>query len=151
MTDVLKFLDAHPVEFWKVDDYIHLAVTHPTFFILLVLIILDIVTGLSATVIKKNGLDSSIAFQGWVKHTLILFSCFLLDFTFTAIGISMLGSIITILAYTIYIPSIIGNLNASGIKLPDYVLELFKREINRKIQKYLDEDNIKDEIFKDKE
>lgn len=138
MTELLYYLNKHPIHVWQFDDYLKLAVTHPTFFFLIVLLLLDIITGISATIIQKTGLDSSIAFKGWVKHTVILTVCFIFEFSFTAIGMPIIGNILTILAYTVYIPSFIGNLEASGIKLPSYIQELFKREIHRKFEKYLE-------------
>lgn len=143
MAELFQYFNDHPIEFWNIDDYFRIAVAHPTLFILFTLIVLDLITGISATLIKGKGLDSSLAFKGWVKHITIFMGCFLLEAAFTGVGMPFLGYCVSILAYTIYVPSIIGNLNSAGINLPKPIRELFKREIKRKLAKYAAEEEEK--------
>lgn len=123
------------------------AFASPTMFLLLVVVLLDVFTGVGATLINKKGLDSSISFKGFVKHSVVLFSCFLVEAAFLATFynahinpyIMVFGHIITLLAITSYVPSLVGNVSAMGVSLPEPVKIIFKQEIARKLEKYKDE------------
>lgn len=113
-----------------------LLVVNPFLFSLFIVVLLDIVTGLGATFIQKNGLDSSIAFKGWVKHGVVLVSCFLIEIASNVIGLPVIGNFITFLGCLVYLTSIPGNLHAMNIYLPDWVKRVFKTELERKSKKY---------------
>lgn len=117
----------------------------PTMFLLFGIIILDVISGVGATLVVRKGLDSSISFKGFIKHTFALLLCFIVEFLFYALTIAMtfpdmvgsIGHFITLLAITSYFASVIGNAYVIGLIPPDWMITLFKAEINRKVKKYL--------------
>lgn len=116
----------------------------PTMFLLFGIIVLDVISGVGATLVVGKGLDSSISFKGFIKHTMALLLCFIVEFLFYALTIAMtfpsfvgsIGHFITLLAITSYFASVIGNAYVIGLVPPDWMITLFKAEINRKIEKY---------------
>ena len=128
MIDLNK-LAMQTIDLASIDNYLGLATTNPFLFILICMIIIDIITGLGATLVSRKGLDSSIAFKGWVKHSVVLITCVIVDTVAIAVKASIVGNIVTLLGITMYFTSIPGNLTAC----PNRSMELHGNNVADKV------------------
>lgn len=136
MVDIIDQIGKIAIDITKLPETMGLVLTNPFLFLLLVSVVIDIITGIGATLINKKGLDSSIAFEGWVKHSEIIIVSLITEIVANMFGIGFIGDIITLCGTTVYIESIPGNIAAMKFKLPNWAIKLFKAEIQRKAEKY---------------
>lgn len=132
MNDIIDFFATHSVDITHFKEYWLVAISNSALWVEMFFIATDILTGIGATFIQGKGLDSSIAFAGWIKHSIIIIVSLLGNFMGAALGIPVAGVLISIIGISVYFSSIPGNLDAMGIKLPNWILTVFKAEIERK-------------------
>lgn len=124
------------IKFNAFDEYLGLAITNPFLFALITAVAVDVISGISASIVKGNGLDSSIGFKGIVKHVTLLLLGIILEFSTGAIGISIVANTFCVLAVSNYLISILGNLAVLGFYIPDWIAKPLKAEIERKLNKH---------------
>lgn len=123
------------INFTAFDEYLGLAVTNTFLFALITSVAIDVITGLSASVINRK-LDSSVGFRGIIKHTTILLLGIILEVASAAIGVKIVGNTFCFLAIANYIVSILGNLAVLGFYIPEWIKKPLEAEINRKLGKH---------------
>lgn len=123
------------IKFNAFDEYLGLAVANPFLFALVTAIAIDVLSGISASVLNRK-LDSSVGFKGIVKHTTLLLLGIILEFSTTAIGVRIVGNTFCVLAVGNYIISILGNLAVLGFYIPEWIEKPLEAEIERKMNKH---------------
>lgn len=123
------------IKFNAFDEYLGLAVANPFLFALVTAIAIDVLSGISASVLNRK-LDSSVGFKGIVKHTTLLLLGIILEFSTTAIGVRIVGNTFCVLAVGNYIISILGNLAVLGFYIPEWIEKPLEAEIERKLNKH---------------
>lgn len=127
------------VDYSALDQYLGLAISNPFLFLLVTVIMIDVITGVFAS-LKNGSFDSSIGFNGWIKHTCCILVCIITEFSSMAIGAPVIANAVCFFAMFFYVGSIPGNLTACGLKLPESIKKIFKKEIERKMKKWIDEE-----------
>ena len=123
------------VNFNAFEEYLGLAVANPFLFALITAVAIDVLSGISASVINRK-LDSSVGFKGIIKHTTLLLLGIILEFSTTAIGVRIVGNTFCVLAVSNYIISILGNLAVLGFYIPEWIAKPLESEIERKMNKH---------------
>lgn len=96
------------------------------FWVLISVIILDILTG-KAKSIKHKIIDSTIGLNGALKHSIVLLMLIIFGVFARIAGFEHIGLTIALFYILEYITSILENLDALGIPLPDQVKIYFNR------------------------
>lgn len=94
--------------------------------ILMILIIVDIVSGLVKGIVTKR-LDSAVGIKGLAKHTAVITVIFLLTPYLSIIGFEWAGRILIYSFVSIYGISIVENYAAMGLPLPNFIAQFFRR------------------------
>lgn len=123
------------IQFNAFGEYLGLAITNPFLFALITAIAVDVLSGISASILNRK-LDSSVGFKGIVKHTTLLLLGIILEFSTTAIGVRIVGNTFCVLAVGNYIISILGNLAVLGFYIPEWIAKPLEAEIERKMNKH---------------
>ena len=99
-------------------------------FFLLILIILDFLTG-NAKAWKWKVSDSSVGLKGIIKHSLTFLFYFLLLAFFTYVQMEEIGMIFVYLILFNYVLSIIENLAVMGVYIPKFLSVKVLNEMKR--------------------
>ena len=91
---------------------------NPIYIGLLVLIVLDIITGKSKAILCQE-IDSSVGTKGMIKHTTIIILNTVVGVVVGVFDLSGVGNIFGIFYAMEYITSILENLDVLGIPFPD--------------------------------
>lgn len=97
-----------------------------TFWALLSVIILDIATG-KAKAMKHRVIDSTIGLNGILKHSVVLLMLIILGVFSRIAGFEQISLTIALFYILEYITSIMENLDALGVPLPEQVKIYFNR------------------------
>lgn len=124
------------INFNAFEEYLGLAVANPFLFALVTAIAIDVISGVSASIVKGNGLDSSVGFKGIVKHVTLLLLGIILEFSTGAIGVRIIGNTFCVLVVANYLISIFGNLAVLGFYIPEWIQKPLEAEIKRKLEKH---------------
>lgn len=100
--------------------------TSPIYVGLLILILIDVLTGKSKAVLL-NDFDSSIGTRGLIKHTTIIILNTLVGVTVRVFGVMEVGYIFGLFYMLEYVTSILENLDVLGIPFPDSFKKHFRR------------------------
>ena len=101
---------------------------------LLVLLVLDIVTGILKAIMKKH-LDSGIGLKGMLKHTTIVLLVLSMAIATRLINMQWVSQTFCIFYILEYILSIVENLDDMGVPFPMWLRNNFKRmqdDVNKK-------------------
>lgn len=99
-------------------------------FFLLILILLDFITG-NAKAWKWKVSDSSVGLKGIIKHSLTFLFYFLLLAFFKYVGMEDLGMIFIYLILFNYVLSIMENLAVMGVYIPKFLSSKVLNEMKR--------------------
>ena len=99
-------------------------------FFLLILIIIDFITG-NAKAWKWKVSDSSVGLKGIIKHSLTFLFYFLLLAFFKYVGMGDLGMIFIYLILFNYVLSIMENLAVMGVYIPKFLSSKVLNEMKR--------------------
>lgn len=94
------------------------------FFIFALMVASDIITGFLKGFIKKKP-SSCTGLKGIAKHVGAIFGVLVIATTFEMLGQVEYANLLLMAMYAVYGISLIGNLNACGVKLPAWLLEHF--------------------------
>lgn len=97
-----------------------------TFWALISVIILDIATG-KAKAMKHRVIDSTIGLNGILKHSVVLLMLVILGVFSRIAGFEQISLTIALFYILEYITSIMENLDALGVPLPEQVKIYFNR------------------------
>ena len=99
-------------------------------FFLLILIIIDFITG-NAKALKWKVSDSSVGLKGIIKHSLTFLFYFLLLAFFTYVQMEEIGMIFIYLILFNYVLSIMENLAVMGVYIPKFLSAKVLNEMKR--------------------
>lgn len=114
--------------------------SNPFFQILLLLIIFDIITGVSKG-IKNKKLASCIMTNGLIKHTVIILIAFVVGIYSNALEQRSFGVTIILAFIGSYGLSLLENLDELGIAFPESLRKLFKQMEEKEIEEDKKEDD----------
>ena len=97
-----------------------------TFWALLSVIILDILTG-KAKAMKHKVIDSTVGLNGILKHSVVLLMLIILGVFARIAGFEQISLAIVLFYILEYVTSIMENLDALGVPLPEQVKIYFNR------------------------
>lgn len=113
-------------------DYISLVSIDKFFWILLLIIFIDVITGLTNAVVEGN-LNSSIGLNGFIRHSLIIFIVFIFGLVSFWLQQDILFHGLTLFYTFFYAISVIENLSILGVPFPE--------SLKNKIYELKDENN----------
>lgn len=120
------------------------------FIILILTIIVDIVTGYVKNM-KYHTSDSSAGIKGLIKHSTVIFVCFIISFSILLIGntyITVFGNVLISLFTIEYIKSVAENLAVLGFKYPKMMSSKVENEIAEKLKLKEEAQKLKEERTK---
>lgn len=102
----------------------HQVITSPFLYFLLAAMLLEFITGIGKALLTGT-YSSRIGTDGVIKHSMVLLLAIFVAFFFRLFGIAPVGQIIkSVLAFN-YIVSIMENMDAAGIYIPQSIKDLF--------------------------
>ena len=107
-------------------EYLKNLLHNPIFIGLLVVILVDVITGKTKAV-THHVIDSSIGTLGILKHTIIILLNIVIGLTVQLLGVIEIGYIFGLFYILEYVTSILENLDMLGIPFPESFSRHFKR------------------------
>lgn len=131
MSNFFDYLNGQTVDFTRFSECLGLALANPFFILLMTAILIDLLSGVGASIVQGK-LDSSLMRKGFVKHFTSLAICFIAEAVTSWLSAGFVGNFITFYALSSYFISIPANLIGCGWQAPTWATKILRTELERK-------------------